>query len=115
MVMRDQMPVYQTLWEQGELTVRSRLMFSPMAATPAERMVIIEGFGVRSGFGDDQLKLWGLKFVLDGGAEGGALDEPYVNNPGYRGHLLWNPDDLLTLANFAVRRSGLEDWHACDR
>ena len=112
MVMRDQMPVYQTLWEQGELTVRSRLMFSPMAATPAERMAIIEGFGVRSGFGDDQLKLWGLKFVLDGGAEGGALDEPYVNNPGYRGHLLWNPDDLLTLANFAVRRGWKIGTHA---
>jgi predicted amidohydrolase YtcJ len=104
MVMRNQMPVYQALWEQSELTVRSRLMLSPMAPTLAARMAIIEGFGVRSGFGDDLLKLWGLKFVLDGGAEGGALDESYVNNPGYRGHLLWNPDDLLTLANFAVRR-----------
>lgn len=64
MVMRDQMPVYQALWEQGELTVRSRLMLAPLAATLAERMAIIEGFGVRSGFGDDLLKLWGLKFVL---------------------------------------------------
>jgi len=112
MVMRDQMPVYQALWEQNELTVRSRLMLAPMAATLAERMAIIEGFGVHSGFGDDLLKLWGLKFLLDGGAEGGALDEPYVNNPGYRGHLLWNPDDLLTLANFAVRRGWKIGTHA---
>ena len=111
-VMSNQMPVYQTLWEQNELTVRSRLMLSPMAATLAERMAIIEGFGVRSGFGDDLLKLWGLKFVLDGGAEGGALDDPYANNPGYRGHLLWNPDDLLTLANFAVRRGWKIGTHA---
>jgi predicted amidohydrolase YtcJ len=112
MVMRDQVPVYQTLWEQDELTVRSRLMLSPMAATLAERMAIIEGFGVRSGFGDELLKLWGLKFVLDGGAEGGALDEPYANNPGYRGHLLWNPDDLFILANFAVRRGWKIGTHA---
>jgi predicted amidohydrolase YtcJ len=111
-VMRDQMPVYQALWEQNELTVRSRLMLSPMASTLAERMAIIEGFGVRSGFGDDLLKLWGLKFVLDGGAEGGALDEPYVNNPDYRGHLLWNPDDLLALTNFAVRRGWKVGTHA---
>ncbi len=111
-VMREQVPVFQALWEQGELTVRSRLMLAPQAATLAESMAIIEGFGVRSGFGDDFLKLWGLKFGLDGGAEGGALDEPYVNNPGYRGHLLWNPDDLLTLTNFAVRRGWKIGTHA---
>jgi predicted amidohydrolase YtcJ len=111
-VAREQVPVYQALWERGELTVRSRLMLAPMAATLAERMAIIEGFGVRSGFGDDLLKLWGLKFGLDGGAEGGALDEPYVNNPGYRGHLLWNPDDLLTIINFAVRRGWKVGTHA---
>jgi predicted amidohydrolase YtcJ len=111
-VAREQVPVYQALWEQGELTVRSRLMLAPMAATQAERMAIIEGFGVRSGFGDDLLKLWGLKFGLDGGAEGGALDEPYVNNPGYRGHLLWNPDVLLTIINFAVRRGWKIGTHA---
>jgi predicted amidohydrolase YtcJ len=111
-VMREQVPVYQALWEQGELTVRSRLMLAPQAATLAERIAIIEGFGVRSGFGDDLLKLWGLKFGLDGGAEGGALDEPYVNNPGYRGHLLWNPDDLLTIISFAVRRGWKIGTHA---
>src|SRR5947208_15763679 len=79
-------------------------MLAPQAATLEKSMTIIEGFGFRSGFGDDFLKLWGLKFGLDGGAEGVALDESYVNNPGYRGHLLWNPDDLLTLTNFTVRR-----------
>lgn len=112
MVMRDQIAVYQALWEQGELTVRSRLMLAPLADTLAERMAIIEGLGVHSGFGDDFLKLWGLKFILDGGAEGGALDEPYVNQPGYRGHLLWNPDDLFTLTNFAVRRGWKIGTHA---
>jgi predicted amidohydrolase YtcJ len=111
-VAREQVPVYQALWERSELTVRSRLMLAPMAATLEERMAIIEGFGVRSGFGDDLLKLWGLKFGLDGGAEGGALDEPYVNNPGYRGHLLWNPDDLLTIITFAVRRGWKIGTHA---
>jgi predicted amidohydrolase YtcJ len=111
-VMREQVPVYQALWEQGELTVRSRLMLSPMAATLAERMAIIEGFGFSSGFGDDLLKLWGLKFGLDGGAEDGALDEPYMNNPDNRGHLYWSPDDLLTITSFAVRRGWKVGTHA---
>lgn len=111
-VMREQLPIYQALWEQGELTVRSRLMLAPLAATQAERMTIIEGMGVHSGFGDDLLKLWGLKFGLDGGAEGGALDEPYLNNPDYRGHLFWNPDELFTIINFAVRRGWKVGTHA---
>ena len=114
MVTRDQVPIYQTLWERGELTIRSRLMLSPTTGrgTMADKMEGIEGFGVRGGFGDDLLKLWGLKFGLDGGAEGGALDQPYVNNPGYRGHLLWSPDDLHTLTNFAVRRGWRIGTHA---
>jgi predicted amidohydrolase YtcJ len=49
---------------------------------------------------------------LDGGAEGGALDESYVNNPGYWGHLLWKPDNLFTLTNFAVRRGWRVGTHA---
>lgn len=111
-VMCEQVSLYQTLWERGELTVRSRLMLSPMAATLAEKMAIIEGFGFGSGFGDDLLKMWGIKFGLDGGAEDGALDEPYVNNPNSRGSMYWNPDDLLTITNFAVRRGWKVGTHA---
>ena len=51
-------------------------------------------------------------YVASTGAEGSALDKPYVNNPGYWGHLLWNPDDLLTLTNFAVRRGWKIGIHA---
>lgn len=89
-------------------------MLSPTTGrgTMADSLEGIEGFGLRSGFGDDLLKLWGLKFGLDGGAEGGALDQPYLNNPSYRGHLLWSPDDLLTLTNFATRRGWRIGTHA---
>jgi len=106
LVTREQMPIYQALWERGELTVRSRILLTPALgpATVAERIAQIEGFAVRSGFGDDLLKIWGLKFGLDGGAEGGALEQPYVNNPNFRGHLLWTPEDLFEVANVAVRQ-----------
>ncbi len=106
LVMREQMPIYQTLWERGELTVRSRLLLAPSFGprTPAEVNARIDGLAVRSGFGDDQLKIWGLKFGLDGGAEAGALDEPYINNPAFRGHLIWSAEDFYEMTNFAVRR-----------
>jgi predicted amidohydrolase YtcJ len=102
LVTREQMPIYQALWERGELTVRSRILLTPALgpATVEESIAQIAGFAVRSGFGDDLLKIWGLKFGLDGGAEGGALEQPYVNNPNFRGHLLWTSEDL----NFAVRQ-----------
>lgn len=106
LVTREQMPIYQALWERGELTVRSRILLTPVLgpATVEEQIARIEGFAVRSGFGDDLLKIWGLKFGLDGGAEGGALEQPYVNNPNFRGHLLWAPEDLFQVVNFAVRQ-----------
>lgn len=106
LVTREQMPIYQALWERGELTVRSRILLTPALgpATVEERIAQIAGFAVRSGFGDDLLKIWGLKFGLDGGAEGGALEQPYVNNPNFRGHLFWTPEDLFQVANFAVRQ-----------
>lgn len=114
LVTREQMRVYQALWERGELTVRSRILLSPARgpAAPAARIAQIDGFAVRSGFGDDLLKIWGLKFVLDGGGEGGALDEPYANNPNFRGHLLWTPEDLFQVANFAVRQGWRIGTHA---
>lgn len=106
LVTREQMRIYQALWERGELTVRSRILlaagFGP--AKSSELIAQIDGLGVRSGFGDDLLKIWGLKFGLDGGAEGAALDEPYINRPQFHGHLLWAPEDLFQVANFAVRQ-----------
>jgi hypothetical protein len=48
----------------------------------------IDQLGVRSGFGDSWLQVWGLKFVIDGGAENGATEEPYVNRPDFTGQLL---------------------------
>jgi predicted amidohydrolase YtcJ len=106
LVTRAQMRVYQTLWERGELTMRCRILFATaMGEEPlAEKLALIDGLGVQSGFGDDLLKIWGLKFGLDGGAEGGALDEPYIGQPDYYGHLLWDPEEMFQAINFSIRQ-----------
>jgi predicted amidohydrolase YtcJ len=59
---------------------------------------------VRSGFGDDWLRLWGLKFVMDGGVEGAALEEPFSAGVTGMGHLNWDPADMVRVVNVAVRR-----------
>src|SRR5215469_3790903 len=111
-VTSDQLLVYQALWERGGLTVRSRPMFLFSTGVVAERIADIASLGVRSGFGDDLLKIWGLKSHMDGGPFAAALDQPYANNPTSSGNPFWKTDDLVEVANFAVRRGWRIGIHA---
>ena len=54
--------------------------------------------------GDPWLQVWGLKFVLDGGLEAGATEEPYLGHDDYCGLLLWPPDALVAAVDRVVRR-----------
>ena len=47
-----------------------RVRFS--SGTADEGNTFVDGLGARSGFGDDWLRIWGLKFVMDGGVAGAA-------------------------------------------
>ena len=68
--------------------------------------------GTRPGEGDEWLRVWGLKFVIDGGVENAALDQPYANQPGYRGELQWEPSELAEAAGQAVRNGWKVGVHA---
>lgn len=80
----EEMSLYQELWRSGELRIRTVLM--PLAQTADDADMLLDrlaAWGVRTGFGDDRLKLGGIKVFLDGGASLGTalLREPY---PGER-------------------------------
>jgi hypothetical protein len=101
----DELGVYQAAWEAGALSVRARpLIRVPNDVGPQAAIAMVEGLGVHSGFGDDWLRIWGLKLVLDGGVEGGAMDEPYANDPANSGHLNWDPEVMFQVCLAAVRR-----------
>ena len=103
-VTRDELLAYQSLRERGELTVRCQVMFL-MPRGPVDSIIEdIASLGARSGFGDDWLRIWGLKTHMDGGVEGAALYQPYSDAPNYNGNLYWNVDDLVKVVNYAVRR-----------
>jgi predicted amidohydrolase YtcJ len=72
----------------------------------------LEADGTRPGDGDDRLRVWGLKFVIDGGVENAALEHPYVNRAGYRGELQWDASELAEAAGLAVRRGWKVGVHA---
>jgi predicted amidohydrolase YtcJ len=117
--------VYQAVADRGELTTRTRLMFWVMPqATVADTLAYVDSLpepgsvGVNSGSvnsarGDGGgLGIWGLKMGMDGGVEGGFLCEPYANNPAFRGHAFWEPNDFLQVVEHAVGRGWRVGCHA---
>lgn len=100
----DELGLYQRAYEQDRLRVRVRPLLRVGPEDGVEDAVAaIRGLGIHSGFGDDWLRVWGLKVVMDGGVEGGALEEPYVGRED-AGHLNWEPDALVEILVEAVRR-----------
>lgn len=82
------------LWASGDLPVRVYALF------PAEALEHLIALGLRTGFGDDMLRLGALKLILDGslGAKTAYLREPYADDPGNRGMLLYSERELRDIA-----------------
>ncbi len=113
MINLDELLAYQDAAEQGKLSVRARpLIRVGNELTADQATALIDGLGARSGFGDDGLRLWGLKFVMDGGVEGGALEQPYADDRANSGHLNWDPAVMTTVCAGAVRRGWRIGTHA---
>ncbi|MBV2155892.1 amidohydrolase [Kitasatospora sp. SUK 42] len=100
---------------QGALAVRVRALVSGFAARTAEQVdALLDRMDDwrASGRDDDRLRLWGVKFGIDGGFEAGALEEPYQGQPCYHGRLLWEPTELLAAVDRVVQRGWRVGVHA---
>jgi predicted amidohydrolase YtcJ len=113
MISPHELGLYQSAYEQGLLSVRARpLIRVPDNIGVDAQNAVIDGLGLHSGFGNDYLRVWGLKFVLDGGVEGGALEAPYANDPAQSGHLNWTVDDMVAVMTHAVSQGWRVATHA---
>jgi hypothetical protein len=113
MVNLEELAAYQDAAERGRLSVRARPMIRVGNELSADQAIaLIGGLGGLGGFGDDWLRIWGLKFVMDGGVEGGALEQPYADDPANSGHLNWDPAVMTTVCAEAVRRGWRIGTHA---
>src|SRR6516162_9111 len=109
----DEFLAYQDARDQGLLNVRVRpMIWIDSKLTEDAAIALIDGLGARSGFGDDLLRIWGLKFVMDGGVEGAAMEQPYANDPGNSGHLNWDSAVMTRICSEAVRRGWRIGTHA---
>src|SRR5215471_14548996 len=113
MITVEELLAYQDAADRDLLRVRVRPMIRVGAELTEEAAIaLIGGLGARSGFGDDRLRVWGLKFVLDGGVEGAALEQPYASDPGDCGHLNWDPAAMTRVCAEAARRGWRIGTHA---
>jgi predicted amidohydrolase YtcJ len=94
--------VYQQLARHGKLTVRIDLRW------PLGEWQALAKMGVETGFGDDWVKVGGLKGFVDGslGSSTAKMFEPFVNEPGSTGVYV-TPLDKLRRDVIAADRAGL--------
>ena len=90
----DALPTYQALQAAGELTAR----FSVWRYA-SESLAPLKATGVRTGLGDDWVRLGALKILSDGsiGSATAAFFEPFTSNPASKGLLLFEPSELERL------------------
>jgi predicted amidohydrolase YtcJ len=110
---RGEIELLQAVHDRGRLAVRTRyLILATAVGSVDERIELLDTLKVRSDTGDAMLRVWGLKVILDGGAEGGATCEPYANDPDEHGILIWNADELAQLADYALKNGWRLGTHA---
>src|SRR5579863_8469570 len=89
-----ELAAYVTARDQGRLHVRVELMvisdvFHPLGAHPSDGIDTGIDLGLRTGFGDDWLRLGPMKIFTDGSLAGrtAAMSAPYDGDPGNSGYL----------------------------
>jgi len=96
-----ELAAYVTARDQGRLHVRVELMvisdvFHPLGAHPSDGIDTGIDLGLRTGFGDDWLRLGPMKIFTDGSLVGrtAAMSAPFAGDPGNSGYLQADSDEL---------------------
>jgi len=108
----DRLAVYQRVWSEGELQVRTYLTRTINGERPLEEIEAeLRALGPVTGFGDDMMRMGSLKMFLDGGILIGTafLRAPYgphtevygFSDPDYRGVLRVEPEKIEAVARLA--------------
>ena len=97
-----------SLWSRGELKVRVRVYLYPRDGE-VDVVDLLSKVGLRRGFGDEHLKIMGVKLFTDGslGARTAWLSEPYSDDPSTSGQPLVEPEELRRMVK-RVHDSGLQ-------
>ena len=99
----EELSAIMALRALGRLRIRLYLLF------PVSMVEHLLALGLRTGFGDPWVRIGAVKVVLDGslGARTAYLREPYSDEPGERGRLLYTEEELARLA-LRAHEAGLQ-------
>jgi predicted amidohydrolase YtcJ len=93
----DAMVAYQELLAEKRLPLRVGMMIPgiPLLEFPGY-LEQLKALGIRAGFGNDRLRIYGTKFMCDGSMSGwtAALYEPYANDPDELGITVTSEEEL---------------------
>jgi predicted amidohydrolase YtcJ len=115
----EQLRAYQVAWQDQALTVRSELLLGAFGFAPLDMMAglqdWIQGYGLHGGFGNDMLRLEGIKFGLDGGVgdRTGRFYEPYLDEPDNYGQWVVDPEEFPHMVRWAHDLGFSIDTHTC--
>ena len=107
-----ELAAYQATRDTGRLHVRTELMVAsdvlhPIGAHPGDGIDLGLDLGIRTGFGDDWLRIGAMKIFTDGSLIGrtAAMSFDYNGQPGNKGYLQASADELKATI-IAAHRSG---------
>jgi len=99
--------------EAGALNTRVRALISSFGRTSTTEIEdLLDTMEDWRYSADPWLRVWGVKFALDGGLEAGATEEPYACDHAFSGTLTWDPDALAESVEAVVRRGWRVGTHA---
>ncbi len=100
----EDIALYQDFRERGDLTLRVNTLVRGWEV-PSPFLEPMIATGVRTGFGDDWIKLGALKLSLDGtlGSRTAAMIEPYADDPSTRGVFRISQEELNPIIERAHR------------
>jgi len=105
---------YFEIWKKGELTVRVRLLIRAWKPEDVRKCSTY----LYQDFGDDMLKISGIKMLLDGGVETALLKEPYQIVHGeqekedYHGVQVLSTENLRGICRLAAENGWHVETHA---
>ncbi|MFI5953275.1 amidohydrolase [Cryptosporangium sp. NPDC051539] len=110
----EEVAAYQAAWEAGELTIRVVAMPYPDVDAGVDAAIErLRGIGVRTGFGDDVLRLGGIKVYFDGeGMKSQALRSTPWPDTGSCGYQRIPSEEFARLAGFCAENGWSIGVHA---
>jgi predicted amidohydrolase YtcJ len=115
----EEIRAYVRAKREGELTVRTDMLIAAWGFGAPETEAGLEEriaqMGTGGGFGDDHLRLEGVKLMIDGGVSDrtARMYEPYLDQPENRGTWVVEPKRLVRLIRLVHDLGWPMDIHTC--